>query len=330
MRVLVTGGAGFLGCHLCDRLVAEGHEVVCVDSFKTGRRENIAQLLFHPGFKLVEHDITEPWFVDGPIDAVLHFASPASPEDYLQLPIHTLKVGAFGTYHALELAKAKQAVFVLASTSEVYGDPEVNPQPEGYWGHVNPVGPRSVYDEAKRYAEAMTAAYHRTHGVRIRIPRIFNTYGPHMRVNDGRALPNLMTQAILGEPLTIYGDGSHTRSFCYVSDLVEGVYRLLLAPNPEPLIVNLGNPDEVTVQQLAAEILELTGSQSEITFRPLPEDDPKVRRPDIRRAKEILGWQPVVPRDEGLRKTLPYFKEALAQLHVADRERKRLQLQAMG
>ena len=213
---------------------------------------------------------------------------------------------------------------------QVYGDPEVNPQPEGYWGHVNPVGPRSVYDEAKRYAEAMTAAYHRTHGVRIRIPRIFNTYGPHMRVNDGRALPNLMTQAILGEPLTIYGDGSHTRSFCYVSDLVEGVYRLLLAPNPEPLIVNLGNPDEVTVQQLAAEILELTGSQSEITFRPLPEDDPKVRRPDIRRAKEILGWQPVVPRDEGLRKTLPYFKEALAQLHVADRERKRLQLQAMG
>jgi len=330
MRVLVTGGAGFIGCHLCDRLVAEGHEVVCVDSFKTGRRENIAHLLFHPEFKFVEQDITEPWFVDGPIDGVLHFASPASPEDYLQLPIHTLKVGAFGTYHALELAKAKQAVFVLASTSEVYGDPEVNPQPEGYWGHVNPVGPRSVYDEAKRYAEAMTAAYHRTHGVRIRIPRIFNTYGPHMRVNDGRALPNLMTQAILGEPLTIYGDGSHTRSFCYVSDLVEGVYRLLLAPNPEPLIVNLGNPDEVTVQQLAAEILELTGSQSEITFRPLPEDDPKVRRPDIRRAKEILGWQPVVPRDEGLRKTLPYFKEALAQLHVADRERKRLQFQAMG
>ena len=330
MRVLVTGGAGFIGCHLCDRLVAEGHEVVCVDSFKTGRKENIAQLLFHPGFKFVQHDITEPWFVDGPIDAVLHFASPASPEDYLQLPIHTLKVGAFGTYHALEIAKAKQAVFVLASTSEVYGDPEVNPQSEGYWGHVNPVGPRSVYDEAKRYAEAMTAAYHRTHGVRIRIPRIFNTYGPHMRVNDGRALPNLMTQAILGEPLTIYGDGSHTRSFCYVSDLVEGVYRLLLAPNPGSLIVNLGNPDEVTVQQLAQEILELTGSQSEITFRPLPEDDPKVRRPDIRRAKEILGWQPVVPRDEGLRKTLPYFREALAPLQVADRERKRLQLQAMA
>ena len=330
MRVLVTGGAGFIGCHLCDRLVAEGHEVVCVDSFKTGRRENIAHLLFHPEFKFVEQDITEPWFVDGPIDGVLHFASPASPEDYLQLPIHTLKVGAFGTYHALELAKAKQAVFILASTSEVYGDPEVNPQPEGYWGHVNPVGPRSVYDEAKRYAEAMTAAYHRTHGVRIRIPRIFNTYGPHMRVNDGRALPNLMTQAILGEPLTIYGDGSHTRSFCYVSDLVEGVYRLLLAPNPDSLIVNLGNPDEVTVQQLAQEILELTGSQSEITFRPLPEDDPKVRRPDIRRAKEILGWQPVIPRDEGLRKTLPYFREALAPLQVADRERKRLQLQAMG
>jgi dTDP-glucose 4,6-dehydratase len=317
MRVLVTGGAGFIGCHLCDRLVAEGHEVVCVDSFKTGRRENIAHLLFHPGFKFVEQDITEPWFVDGPIDGVLHFASPASPEDYLQLPIHTLKVGAFGTYHALEIAKAKQSVFVLASTSEVYGDPEVNPQPESYWGHVNPVGPRSVYDEAKRYAEAMTVAYHRTHGVRVRIPRIFNTYGPHMRVNDGRALPNLMTQAILGEPLTIYGDGSHTRSFCYVSDLVEGVYRLLRAPSPELLIVNLGNPDEVTVQQLAAEILKLTGSQSKITFRPLPEDDPKVRRPDIRRAKEILGWQPVVTRDEGLRKTLPYFKEAVAQFQAA-------------
>ena len=225
MRVLVTGGAGFIGCHLCDRLVAEGHEVVCVDSFKTGRRENIAHLLFHPEFKFVEQDITEPWFVDGPIDGVLHFASPASPEDYLQLPIHTLKVGAFGTYHALELAKAKHAVFVLASTSEVYGDPEVNPQPESYWGHVNPVGPRSVYDEAKRYAEAMTMAYHRTHGVPIRIPRIFNTYGPHMRVNDGRALPNLITQALRGEPLTLYGDGSQTRSFCYVSDLVEGVYR---------------------------------------------------------------------------------------------------------
>jgi len=330
MRVLVTGGAGFLGCHLCDRLLGEGHEVVCVDSFKTGRRENITRLLFHPEFELVEQDITEPLFIDGPLDAILHFASPASPEDYLQLPIHTLKVGAFGTYHALEIAKAKQAVFVLASTSEVYGDPEVNPQPESYWGHVNSVGPRSVYDEAKRYAEAMTAAYHRTHGVRIRIPRIFNTYGPHMRVNDGRALPNLMTQAILGEPLTIYGDGSHTRSFCYVSDLVEGVYRLLLAPSPGSLIVNLGNPDEVTVQRLAEEILELTGSQSEITFRPLPEDDPKVRRPDIRRAKEILGWQPVVPRDEGLRKTLPYFREALAPFQVADRERKRLQLQAMG
>jgi dTDP-glucose 4,6-dehydratase len=330
MRVLVTGGAGFIGGHLCDRLVTEGHEVACVDSLKTGRSENIAHLLSRPTFQFIQHDITEPFFVPGPVDAVLHFASPASPEDYLQHPIHTLKVGGLGTYHALGLAKAKQAVFVLASTSEVYGDPEVNPQPESYWGHVNPVGPRSVYDEAKRYAEAMTVAYHRAHGVRIRIPRIFNTYGPHMRLNDGRALPNLMTQAILGEPLTIYGDGSQTRSFCYVSDLVEGVYRLLLAPSLEPLIVNLGNPDEITVLQLAREILELTGSRSKVTFRPLPVDDPKVRRPDIRQAREILSWEPVVPRPEGLRKTLPYFRKALAPLQVAIRERKRLQLQAMA
>src|SRR5690242_3565683 len=237
MRALVTGGAGFVGSHLCERLLEEGHEVICLDNLKTGTKRNINHLLSNPAFSYIERDITEPFFIEGPLEGILHFASPASPEDYLQHPIHTLKVGGLGTYHALGLAKAKQAVFVLASTSEVYGDPEVNPQPESYWGHVNPVGPRSVYDEAKRYAEAMTVAYHRAHGVRIRIPRIFNTYGPHMRLNDGRALPNLMTQAILGEPLTIYGDGSQTRSFCYVSDLVEGVYRLLLAPSLEPLIV---------------------------------------------------------------------------------------------
>ena len=320
MRVLVTGGAGFIGSHLCHRLIAEGHAVTAVDNLKTGRKENIADLLFHPAFHFIEHDITEPFFVEGPLHAILHFASPASPEDYLRHPIHTLKVGGLGTYHALGMAKAKGAVFVLASTSEVYGDAEVNPQPESYWGRVNSVGPRSVYDEAKRYAEALTVAYHRVHGVRVRIPRIFNTYGPHMRVNDGRALPNLITQALRGEPLTLYGDGSQTRSFCYVSDLVEGVYRLLLAPNPEPLIANLGNPEEVTIRQLAAEILEITGNQGAIVFQPLPVDDPKVRCPDIRRAKEILGWEPVVSRREGLKRTLSHFREVLARAEVASQQ----------
>lgn len=312
MRALVTGGAGFLGSHLCDRFLAEGHDVISVDSLKTGRRENIAHLLSHPGLRFIAQDITEPFFIEGGVDLVLHFASPASPRDYLQYPIHTLKVGGLGTYHTLGLAKAKNATFLLASTSEVYGDPEVNPQPESYWGHVNPVGPRSVYDEAKRYAEALTMAYQVAHGVRIRIARIFNTYGPRMRIDDGRALPNMMAQAVRGEPLTVYGDGLQTRSFCYVSDLVEGIYRLALAPNPEPLIVNLGNPDEVTVLRLAHEILEITGSKSEISFRPLPEDDPKVRRPDIHRARQVLGWEPRVSRREGLLKTLPYFREALA------------------
>jgi len=314
MRVLVTGGAGFVGSHLCDRLLAEGHGVVCLDNLKTGRKDNISHLLSDPGFSYVEHDITEPFYIEGPIDAILHFASPASPKDYLKHPIHTLKVGGLGTYHALGLAKAKHATFVLASTSEVYGDPEVNPQPESYWGHVNPVGPRSVYDEAKRYAEAMTVAYNRAHGVRIRIPRIFNTYGPRMRLKDGRVLPNFMTQAIRGEPISLYGDGSQTRSFCYVSDLVDGIYRLLLAPNPEALIINLGNPDEVTVRELAQEILEITGSKSTLSFLDLPEDDPKVRRPDIQRAREILHWEPIVPRHEGLARTLPYFREALLKL----------------
>jgi dTDP-glucose 4,6-dehydratase len=311
MRALVTGGAGFVGSHLCDRLIAEGHEVVCLDNLKTGRKGNVAHLTSHPAFQYVEHDITEPFFLEGPLDAILHFASPASPKDYLKHPIHTLKVGGLGTYHALGLAKAKNSVFVLASTSEVYGDPEVNPQPESYWGHVNPVGPRSVYDEAKRYAEAMTVAYFRTHSLRIRIPRIFNTYGPRMRLNDGRVLPNFMTQAIRGKPISLYGDGSQTRSFCYVSDLVEGIYRLLLIADRDALIVNLGNQDEVTVRELAQEILEISGSKSTLSFLPLPEDDPKVRRPDLRRAREILGWQPAVSRQEGLKKTLPYFRQAL-------------------
>jgi dTDP-glucose 4,6-dehydratase len=311
VRVLITGGAGFLGSHLCDRLLAEGHEVICIDNLRTGRKENIAGLLARRDFAFLQQDVTEPFFVEGKVDAVLHFASPASPKDYLEHPIHTLKVGGPGTYHALGLAKAQGAIFILASTSEVYGDPEVNPQPETYWGHVNPVGPRSVYDEAKRYAEAMTVAYQRAHGLRTRILRIFNTYGPRMRLNDGRALPTLMSQALRGDPLTVYGDGSQTRSFCYVSDLVEGIYHLLLISDPAPLLLNLGNPEEVTLRQLAQEILEISGSRSQVVFQPLPEDDPKRRRPDVHRAQQILGWEPRVARREGLQKTLAYFREAL-------------------
>jgi dTDP-glucose 4,6-dehydratase len=311
VRVLITGGAGFLGSHLCDRLLAEGHEVICIDNLRTGRKENIAGLLGRRDFAFLQQDVTEPFFVEGEVDTVMHFASPASPKDYLEHPIHTLKAGGPGTYHALGLAKAQGAVFILASTSEVYGDPEVNPQPETYWGHVNPVGPRSVYDEAKRYAEAMTVAYQRAHGLRTRILRIFNTYGPRMRLNDGRALPTLMSQALRGEPLTVYGDGSQTRSFCYVSDLVEGIYRLLQISDPAPLLLNLGNPEEVTLRQLAQEILEISGSRSQVVFQPLPEDDPKRRRPDVRRAQQILGWDPRVPRREGLEKTLAYFRETL-------------------
>jgi dTDP-glucose 4,6-dehydratase len=309
--VLITGGAGFLGSHLCDRLLAEGHEVICIDNLRTGRKENVAGLLARRDFAFLQQDVTEPFFVEGKVDAVMHFASPASPKDYLEHPIHTLKVGGPGTYHALGLAKAQGAIFILASTSEVYGDPEVNPQPETYWGHVNPVGPRSVYDEAKRYAEAMTVAYQRAHGLRTRILRIFNTYGPRMRLNDGRALPTLMSQALRGDPLTVYGDGSQTRSFCYVSDLVEGIYRLLLISDPAPLLLNLGNPEEVTLRQLAQEILEISGSRSQVVFQPLPEDDPKRRRPDVHRAQQILGWEPRVARREGLQKTLAYFREAL-------------------
>ncbi|MFQ5961657.1 MAG: UDP-glucuronic acid decarboxylase family protein [Candidatus Methylomirabilales bacterium] len=308
-RSLVTGGAGFLGSHLCDFLIAEGHEVLCLDKLLTGRSKNIEHLMAHKRFTFVQHDVTKPIEIEGPLDYILHFASPASPKDYAEHPIHTLKVGAMGTYHALGLAKAKGAVFLLASTSEVYGDPEVNPQPESYWGHVNPVGPRSVYDEAKRYAEAITMAYHHVHHLKVRIARIFNTYGPRMRLNDGRALPNFMTQALKGEPITVYGGGSQTRSFCFVSDLVEGIYRLLLSDENEP--VNLGNPEEVTILQMAREIIEVTGSHSDITFNPLPRDDPKVRRPDITKAKQCLGWEPRVSRLEGLKRTLPYFQSIL-------------------
>ena len=311
MRTLVTGGAGFLGCHLCERLLAEGHEVICLDNLKSGRRENISHFVSRPDFHFLFHDITQPIFLDGPVDCVLHLASLASPKDYLQEPIHTLKVGALGTHHTLGLAKAKRSTILLASSSEVYGDPEVNPQPESYWGHVNPVGPRSVYDESKRYTEAIGAAYYRVHGLKVRIARIFNTYGPRMRLEDGRVLPMFMTQALRGEPLTVYGDGSQTRSLCYVSDLIEGLWRLLTAPSSEPLIVNLGNPEEVCMRDLAREIVEVTGSKSGITHLPLPEDDPKVRQPDISKARQLLGWKPVVSRAEGLRKVLPYFQEAI-------------------
>ena len=308
-RSLVTGGAGFLGSHLCDCLVQEGHEVICMDNLLTGRSTNIEHLMVQERFTFIQHDVTKPIEIEGPLDYILHFASPASPKDYEKHPIHTLKVGALGTYHALGLTKAKGAVILLASSSEVYGDPEVNPQPESYWGHVNPVGPRSVYDEAKRYAEAITMAYHHEHHIGVRIARIFNTYGPRMRLEDGRALPNFVTQALGGESLTVYGDGSQTRSFCYVSDLVEGIYRLLLSEENEP--VNLGNPDEVTILQLTREIIEATGSRSDVIFEPLPQDDPKVRRPDITKAKHCLGWEPRVSRLEGLKQTIPYFQASL-------------------
>ena len=311
MRTLVTGGAGFLGSHLCERLLAEGQEVICLDNLKSGRRENIAHLLARPDFQFLFHDITQPIFLEGPIDCVLHLASLASPKDYLQQPIHTLKVGSWGTHHTLGLAKVKGATVLLASSSEVYGDPEVNPQPESYWGRVNPVGPRSVYDESKRYTEAIGVAYYRVHGLQVRIARIFNTYGPRMRLEDGRVLPMFMTQALRGEPLTVFGDGSQTRSLCYVTDLIEGLWRLLGAPGREPLIVNLGNPEEVTIRELAQEILEVTGSRSGMAFLPLPEDDPRIRRPDISRAQHLLGWNPTVSRAEGLRRVLPYFQEAI-------------------
>ncbi len=306
MRTLITGGAGFIGSHLCERFLGKGHDVVCVDNFITGSRANVEPFLGNPHFALVEHDVSKPLKVEGPVDYVLHFASPASPVDYLNYPIQTLKVGSLGTHNALGLAKLKKARFLLASTSEVYGDPEVHPQREDYWGHVNPIGPRGCYDESKRFAEAIVMAYHRAHEVNTRIIRIFNTYGPRMRLDDGRVLPNFMGQALRGEPLTVYGDGSQTRSFCYVDDLVEGIDRLLGQEFHEP--VNLGNPDEVTILQFAKEILALSGSKSDIAYRPLPQDDPRVRKPDITRARQLLGWEPRVAREDGLRRTLAYFQ----------------------
>jgi len=309
VRTVITGGAGFLGSHLCDRFLNEGSEVICVDNFITGGPANVEHLRSNPKFMLLRHDISHPLEIDGSVDHVLHFASPASPVDYLRHPIPTLKVGSLGTHNALGLAKLKKARFLLASTSEVYGDPQQHPQREDYWGHVNPIGVRGVYDEAKRFAEAMTMAYHRYHGVHTHIVRIFNTYGERMRLDDGRVLPNLMGQALRGEPLTIYGEGSQTRSFCYVADLVEGIYRLLATDFHEP--VNLGNPHEVSILDFAKEILVLTGSRSTLVFKPLPQDDPKVRRPDIERARRLLGWEPKVDRHQGLSRTLDYFRQKL-------------------
>jgi len=309
VRILITGAAGFLGSHLTDRFLAEGHEVIGMDSLVTGSRANIAHLADHPRFSFVLHDVSKFIAVEGSLDGVLHFASPASPIDYLELPIQTLKVGSLGTHNALGLALAKGARFFLASTSEVYGDPQVHPQPESYWGHVNPVGPRGVYDEAKRFAEAMTMAYHRVHAVDTRIVRIFNTYGPRMRARDGRVVSNFVVQALKGEPLTMYGEGQQTRSFCYVSDLIDGIYRLFQSEHVEP--TNVGNPNEFTVRQLAEKVLALTGSSSPIVTRPLPTDDPKVRQPDITRARTLLGWEPVVSLDDGLRRTIAWFQEHL-------------------
>lgn len=308
MRLLITGGGGFLGSHLCDRFIERGDTVACLDNFITGREENIAHLSHHPKFRLIRHNITEPIDQEEPVDYVLHFASPASPVDYLKYPIQTLKVGSLGTLNALGIAKTKQAKFLLASTSEVYGDPEVHPQPEGYWGHVNPVGPRGVYDEAKRFAEALTMAYHRQHGVDTRIVRIFNTYGPRMRLDDGRAVPTFIGQAMRGEPLTVYGDGTQTRSFCYVDDLIEGILRLMDASVHEP--VNLGNAEEQPIHEIAKRILgHFNGSPNGVEFRELPVDDPKRRRPDLSKAKALLRWEPRIGLEQGLAQTVSWFKE---------------------
>jgi dTDP-glucose 4,6-dehydratase len=306
MRVLITGAAGFLGSHLSDRFLAEGHAVVGLDNFITGNPDNIAHLIGHPRFEFIRHDISTYTYVAGPLDGVLHFASPASPVDYLEHPIATLKVGALGTHNALGLARAKGARFFLASTSEVYGDPLLHPQTESYWGNVNPIGPRGVYDEAKRYAEAMTMAYHRAHGVDTRIVRIFNTYGPRMRPHDGRVVSNFIVQALNDEPITIYGDGSQTRSFCFVDDEIEGLYRLYKNGDANP--TNIGNPVEYTVKQLAELVVELTGASAPIIYEPLPVDDPKVRKPDISRARAMLGWEPAVPLRDGVQRTIEYFK----------------------
>lgn len=332
MRILITGGAGFLGSHLCDRLISLGHQVVAVDNFITGRPQNIAHLMGYERFSFIKYNVCDYLHVDGPLDAVMHFASPASPQDYIELPIATLKVGALGTHKALGLAKAKKARFLLASTSEVYGDPLVNPQPESYWGNVNPISPRGVYDEAKRFAEAITMAYHRYHGLDTRIVRIFNTFGPRMRANDGRVVSNFIVQALQEKPLTVFGDGLQTRSFCYVDDLIQGITSLLMADSDKTVEqrtdragfltqrttsesetihdpVNIGNPRELTVLEIAKLILKLTGSKSVIQQNPLPVDDPKVRRPDIRRARLFLGWEPKVELEDALRKTIEYFRQ---------------------
>ena len=319
MRVLITGAAGFLGSHLCDRFLRDGHEVVGLDNFVTGHPDNIAHLMGNERFSLLRHNISEYTYVAGPLDGVLHFASPASPIDYLELPIQTLKVGSLGTHNALGIAKAKGARFFLASTSEVYGDPLVHPQVESYWGNVNPIGPRGVYDEAKRFAEAITMAYHRTHRVDTRIVRIFNTYGPRMRPRDGRVVSNFIVQALNDEPVTIYGDGSQTRSFCYVDDEVEGLYQLFLKGDANPC--NIGNPDEYTVKQLAEIVVELTGSKAFITYEPLPEDDPKVRKPDITRATALLGWTPKVDVRAGVQRTIDYFRTLTGTPRMAPRGR---------
>lgn len=323
-RVVITGGAGFLGSHLCNKLIEMGHEVICIDNLITGNPNNIAHLIGKKGFRFLNYDVTNFIHIEGQVDAVLHFASPASPVDYLELPIQTLKVGALGTHKTLGLAKAKVARYLLASTSEVYGDPLVNPQPEDYWGNVNPVGPRGVYDEAKRFAEALTFAYHRYHVLDTRIARVFNTYGPLMRPNDGRVVSNFIVQALTGEPLTVYGDGTQTRSFCYFSDMVDGIIKLLFAEshttglvdsktweNSIHFPVNLGNPDELSVLDIAKKVLNLTGGKSKIEFKLLPVDDPKVRRPDITKAKTLLGWEPKVGIQEGLSMTIGYFKDKL-------------------
>jgi len=314
MRALITGGAGFLGSHLCDQLLGEGLEVICMDNLLTGSTDNIAHLAGQRRFQFIHYDVTQYIFVEGPLDYVLHFASPASPIDYLQLPIQTMKVGALGTHKVLGLAMAKKARLLLASTSEVYGDPLAHPQTEDYWGNVNPIGPRGVYDEAKRFAEALTMAYHRYHGVDTRIARIFNTYGPRMRLNDGRVVPNFILQALQGEDLTIYGDGSQTRSFCFVDDLVRGILKLLFSQENGP--VNLGNPDEFSINDFSKIILEITGSKSRIIHQPLPEDDPRVRQPDITKARNVLNWHPQVGVREGIRKTVPYFQEKMARKSI--------------
>jgi len=307
VRTVITGGAGFIGSHLCERFLSRGHEVVCVDNLITGELANIDHLRGNARFRFIHHNISDPLLLDGKVDNVLHFASPASPVDYLRHPIPTLKVGSLGTHNTLGLAKLKKAALLLASTSEVYGDPSIHPQREDYWGNVNPIGIRGCYDESKRFAEAITMAYHRAHDVNTKIIRIFNTFGERMRLDDGRVVPNFIGQALRGEPLTVYGDGSQTRSFCYVIDLVDGIEKLLFTDFHEP--VNLGNPDEVTILQFAQEILELSGSKSKIEYRPLPQDDPKVRKPDITRARQLLSWEPRVSRSDGLTRTLEYFQK---------------------